>query len=166
MSPQHAVIQTLTPRADQLCLRLAFEASSIRRATAVAEQLERIVGNPAKIHPLEPLSSDVAASNTSQTFSVELTTPPLPINLAVIQMWERKMLSLEYRCFGSCCFLGWTTQELPELSTRRSRRDAEHASAGGRAQSQRELVENSVLRRPQSSLPPNARGRSEIRAVR
>ena len=137
----------------------------MRRAATVAEELERLAGKPAKIHPLEPLPSAVDGSNTSQTFSVELTTPPLPFNLAAIHMWERKMLSLEYRWPG-CRFLGWTTQDLPELSARRARAVAEDTPAGGRAPSQRELVEDSVLRRPRASLPPSVPGRSEIRAVR
>jgi hypothetical protein len=137
----------------------------MRRAATMAEQLERLTARPAKIHPLEPLPREVHGSSISRSFSVELTTPPLPFKLAAIHMWERKMLSLEYRWPG-CRFLGWTTQELPELSARRSRAVAEEEPAGARAPSQRGLVEDSVLRRPRASLPPTVPGRREIRTVR
>jgi hypothetical protein len=165
VSAQPAISPASSPRADALRLRLAFEAASARRAAAVAEQVERLSGQRATIHPLEPLPRATDGSNPPHTFSVEVTTAPLPFSVAAIHMWERKMLSLEYR-LPECRFLGWTTQGLPELSARRSRAVAEDTSAGGRARSQRELVEDSVLRRPRASLPPPVPGRREIRAVR
>ena len=148
-----------------MCLRLAFEASSMLRATALAQQLELLSGEPTKIHRLEPLPAEAHSSSAMPTWSVEQMTPPLLLQVTVIHMWERKMLSLEFRRPG-CRFLGWTTHELPALSARRSRAVAEATSADGRAPSQRRLVEASLLRRPHetpaSSVPP----RSEIRSVR
>jgi hypothetical protein len=137
----------------------------VRLAASVAQELERLTGRPAKIHPLQPLSSGLRGSNISQTFSVEVTTPPLPLNLTAVHMWERKMLSLEYRRPGSR-FLGWTTQDLPDVSARQLRLVAEEPSVDVRAPSQRDLVAESVLRRPRASLPRSLRGRSEIRSVR
>ena len=64
-------------------------------------------------------------------------TPPLLLQVTVVHMWERKMLSLEFRRPG-CRFLGWTTHELPALSARRSRAVAEATSADGRAPSQQQ----------------------------
>jgi hypothetical protein len=135
------------------------------RAVALAEQLELLSGEPTEIHPLEPLPAEAHSSSTSPTWSVEQTTPPLPLQVAVIHMWERKMLSLEYRWRG-CRFLGWTTHELPALSDRRSPAVADATSADGRAPSQRRLVEASLLRRPHEAAASSVALRRETRPLR
>jgi len=135
------------------------------RAVALAEQLELLSGEPTEIHPLEPLPTEVHSSSATPTWSVEQTTPPLPLRVAVIHMWERKMLSLEYRWPG-CRFLGWTTYELPALSARRSRAVDDAKPADGRGPSQRRLVEASLLRRPHEAAASVVPLRRETRPLR
>ena len=55
MSETPASLSGSTQGATRVCLRLAFEASSMPRAVALAEQLELLSGEPTEIHPLEPL---------------------------------------------------------------------------------------------------------------
>lgn len=163
VSAQHAELPLAAPQPDPLCLRLTFEASSLRRAAAVAAQLRLIMGKPAQIHPTEPLCASAPPPTSSPTWRVELTTPEMPLSLAAIHMWERKLLSLEYRVPG-CRFLGWTTDRIPEMSARRSAATAERAPASGApSRTQRELVAESLLRRPSVRQLGIVHGRSFLR---
>lgn len=164
MSAGPASHSAATAQTEQVCLRLAFEAHSRPLAAALAEQLELLTGVVAKVDCLEALSAEANGRGSSPTWCVELTTPPLALEVDAIHMWERRMLTLEGRWPG-CRFLGWTTRELPALS-RRTRTLAADRSTDDQARSQRELVEASLLRRPPTAPPSRRSRRSEIRPVR
>jgi hypothetical protein len=87
------------------------------------------------------------ASCTEQDSVVVLTTPQLPLTLAVIQLRERKMLAVEQRS-PSGRFLGWTTSWTPERASIGSGESDPHAAGERRRRTQRELVLASLLRRP------------------
>src|SRR5277367_2689825 len=97
-----------------------------------------------------PVSSSTVSSRTSctdQDSVVVLTTPPLPLTLAVIQLWERKMLAVEQRR-PSGRFLGWMTSWTPARASIGSGESDRDAAGERRRRTQRELVLASLLRRP------------------
>ena len=114
-----------------------------------------MLGDEAGIHPVQPVQRQGAPSPTSiesWRWIVELTTPAIALRPATIHLWERRMLSLEYRWPG-CRFLGWTTTSMPSLSTRRATEAPEESAAGDpggglSSRSQRQLVAESLLRCP------------------
>jgi len=120
-----------------------------------------MLGEEAGIHPVQPTQRQGAASPTSiesWRWIVELTTPTIALRPAAIHLWERKMLSLEYRWPG-CRFLGWTTTSTPAMSTRRETEAPSESTAADPAgdlssRSQRQLVAESLLRcpRPESGI--------------
>jgi hypothetical protein len=120
-----------------------------------------MLGEEAGIHPVQPMQRQSAASPTSiesWRWIVELTTPAIALRPAAIHLWERKMLSLEYRWPG-CRFLGWTTTSTPAMSTRRATETPNESTAADPAgdlssRSQRQLVAESLLRcpRPESGI--------------
>jgi hypothetical protein len=98
----------------------------------------------------EPVSSSTVSSRTScteQDSVVVLTTPQLPLTLAVIQLWERKMLAVEQR-WPNSRFLGWTTSLTPAGASIGSGEPDPIAAGERRRRTQRELVLASLLRRP------------------
>jgi len=120
-----------------------------------------MLGAEAGIHPVQPMPRQGAAYPTSiesWRWIVELTTPAIALRPAAIHLWERKMLSLEYRWPG-CRFLGWTTTSTPAMSTRRATEAPNESTAADPAgdlssRSQRQLVAESLLRcpRPESGI--------------
>ena len=120
-----------------------------------------MLGEEARIHPVQPMPRQGAASPTSiesWRWIVELTTPAIALRPAAIHLWERKMLSLEYRWPG-CRFLGWTTTSTPAMSTRGATEAPNESTAADPAgdlssRSQRQLVAESLLRcpRPESGI--------------
>jgi len=120
-----------------------------------------MLGEEAGIHPVQHMQRQGAASPTSiesWRWIVELTTPAIALRPAAIHLWERKMLSLEYRWPG-CHFLGWTTTSTPAISTRRATEAPNESTAADPAgdlssRSQRQLVAESLLRcpRPESGI--------------
>jgi hypothetical protein len=92
-----------------------------------------------------PVSS--RTSCTEQDSVVVLTTPQLPLTLAVIQLWEREMLAVEQR-WPSGRFLGWKTSWTPARASIGSGESDRHAAGERRRRTQRELVLESLLRRP------------------
>jgi hypothetical protein len=95
--------------------------------------------------PVSSSSDSSCISCTDHDSIVVLTTPPLPLTLAVIQLWERKMLAVEQRRPNSR-FLGWTTSLTPAGASI-GFGDPDLGAAGER-RTQRELVLASLLRRP------------------
>src|ERR1700689_442597 len=96
------------------------------------------------------VSSSIVSPRTSCTEPdsvVVLTTPPLPLTLAVIQLWERKVLAVEQR-WPRGRFLGWTTSWTPARASIGSGEPDRHAAGERRRPTQRELVLASLLRRP------------------
>jgi hypothetical protein len=96
------------------------------------------------------VSSSSVSSRTSCTdreAAVVLTTPPLPLTLAVIQLWEREMLAVEQR-WPRGRFLGWKTSWTPARASIGSGESDRHAAGERRRRTQRELVLESLLRRP------------------
>ena len=141
-----------------LCLRVAFEAVSLRRAAALAAEIEATAGAPARIHLTAPLLSVSPLSDQARTWTVELTTPAMPLELAALREWERKMVLVENKCPGSR-FLGWATPWLREPCLRQLT-TAERQPGGVRAlRSQRELVTEALLRRPRAKQPGIVHGR-------
>ena len=140
------------------CLRVVFEAVSLRRAAAVAAELEATARAPARIHLTAPLLTAASLSEHPRTWTVELTTPAMPLELAALQQWERKMVSVENKCQGSR-FLGWTTPWLRERRLRQSTMADHQPGDAGALQSQRELVTESLLRRPRAKRPGIVHGR-------
>src|ERR1022692_1354386 len=89
--------------------------------------------------PVSSSSDSSCISCTDQDSVVVLTTPPLPLTLAVIQLWERKMLAVEQRR-PSGRFLGWTTCWTPAGASI-GREESDRPAAGERRRwTQRELV--------------------------
>ena len=145
-----------------LCLRVVFEAVSLRRAAAVAAELEATAGAPARIDLTAPLLTGAPLSEQARRWTVELTTPAMPLELAALQKWERKMVLVESRCPGSR-FLGWTTPWLQEPRLRQLT-TADRQPGDVRAlRSQRGLVTESLLRRPGAKRPGVVHGRTPPR---
>jgi len=114
---------------------------------------------------LRTMTADVACTHASSPRSpgrwdwiVALTTPPMPLTLEVIQLWEEEALAVERRWPG-CHFLGWRTCCMPRMSIGF---DGESSDRVGtrRRPSQRELVIASLLRCPlgerRGSVPERA----------
>jgi len=98
--------------------------------------------------PVSSSSDSSCISCTDHDSVVELTTPPLPLTLAVIQLGERKkMLAMEQR-WPSGRFLGWTTSWMPAGASIGSGEPDRRAAGERRRRTQRELVLASLLRRP------------------
>jgi hypothetical protein len=119
-----------------------------------------MLGEEAGIHPVQPAQRQGPSPTSieSSRWIVELTTPAIALRPAAIHLWERKMLSLEYRWPG-CHFLGWTTTSTPAISTRRATEAPNESTAADPAgdlssRSQRQLVAESLLRcpRPESGI--------------
>jgi hypothetical protein len=138
-------------------LSLSFQASSLRQAVNIAAELRTLGADLARVRPSRlrlPGRPD---------WIVTLTTPPLPLTLAVIQLWEGEMLVVEQRWPG-CHFFGWTTRETPCASIRSSQREGDHDGAHAcRTLSQRELVRASLLRHPTGEPGELGHGRGQRR---
>jgi hypothetical protein len=134
-------------------LSLSFQASSLRQAANLAAELRTIGADVARVHPprLRPPGR--------RDWIVTLTTPPVPLTVAVIELWEGEMLAVEHRWPG-CHFLGWRTCRAPEASIGSLEREPDHDDACPRQRlSQRELVLASLLRRPAGERPQIVHGR-------
>jgi len=128
---------------DRARLRVSFQAASLRLADGLAAELRTVAADVPRV--------DLSAPGLPgrRDWIVSLTSPPLPLTLAVIQLWEEGMLAMEQRWPG-CRFLGWTTCPAPVRSPAGSGESAparNDASACER-RSQRELVIASLLRQP------------------
>jgi hypothetical protein len=162
MNAARAHLPSSAAEPDRVRLRATFEASSLRRAAAVAAELKRIVGEQAQIHPVAPLRASFPTVTDSGTWTVELTMPAMQLSSAAIHLWERKLLALEYRWPGSR-FLGWTTSAMPAISERRPAAVPQRSSANGwPARSQRDLVAASLLRRPRAEGPGMVLSRTPV----
>ena len=130
---------------DRSRLRFSFQASSLPQAVKLAAEFGTISADVARTYasPLRPLGR--------RDWMVVLTTPPMPLTLEVVQLWEEEMLAVEHRWPG-CHFLGWTTCRMPRASTGFGEERSGRAGARQRP-SQRELVIASLLR-----CPPDERG--------
>jgi hypothetical protein len=127
---------------ESVRLSLSFQAPSVRQAVDIAAGLRT---NPAHVVHVRSPRPRVAGRHD---WIVTLTTPALPLTMAVIQTWESEMLAVERRWPG-CRFLGWRIPQEPCPSIGCSERelDRDDADAAPR-RSQRELVLASLLRRP------------------
>jgi len=127
---------------DRARLRFTFQVANLRQAGSLVAELRTVAGDEPRVHPSP-------GPPNRRDWIVSLTSPPLPLTLAVIQLWEEGMLAIEQRWPG-CRFLGWTTCRTPvgapigsgELALARS------AASGCERRSQRELVIASLLRQP------------------
>ena len=163
MNAARAHLPSSAAEPDRVRLRATFEASSLRRAAAVAAELKRMVGEQAQINPVAPLRGGFPTVTDSGTWTVELTMPAMQLSSAAIHLWERKLLSLEYRWPGSR-FLGWTTSAMPAISERRSATVHQRSPANGwAARSQRDLVAESLRRRPRAEGPSIVLSRTPVR---
>jgi hypothetical protein len=70
---------------DRRHLRFFFEASSLRAAVELAEDLRRLTSDAVRVQPA-PLRL-----LTRRRWTVTLTTPPAPLTLGAIQLWEAEM---------------------------------------------------------------------------
>lgn len=131
-----------TTEQENLRLSLSFQASGLREAASLAAELRTIGADAVRVHPLRPHLPG------RRDWTVTLTTPPVPLTVAVVQQWEGKMLAVEHRWPG-CRFLGWRTCQAPDASTGSLERGSDRDDAGARRRlTQRELVLASLLRRP------------------
>ena len=142
MSPPSVPSRPSLTEPDRSCLVLSFQASGFRQAVSLAAELRAIAADVARVHP------SPSGLPGRRDWIVVLTTPPVPLTLAAIQLWEEEMLAVERRWPG-CRFLGWMTCRAPEASTGRTERAPGCAATGARQRrSQRELVTASLLRCP------------------
>jgi hypothetical protein len=131
-----------TTEQEGLRLRLSFQASDLREAASLAAELRTIGADAVRVHPSQ------LRLPGRRDWTVTLTTPPVPLTVAVIQLWEGEMLAVEHRWPG-CLFLGWRTCHAPNASIGSLERGPDHDNAGARRRlTQRELVLASLLRRP------------------
>jgi hypothetical protein len=93
---------------------------------------------------------------------VILTTPPMPLTLDVLQLWEGEMLSVERRWRHGCRFLGWMTGCTSTAPTG-CPEGPEDGAAVADQRSQRELVMASLLRRPAIERRGIVHGRASAR---
>jgi hypothetical protein len=134
--------RTSTTEQEDLRLSLSFQASSLREAASLAAELRTIGADAVRVYPSRPRLPG------RRDWTVTLTTPPVPLTVAVVQLWEGKMLAVEHRWPG-CLFLGWRTCQAPDASIGSLEREPDHEDAGARRRlTQRELVLASLLRRP------------------
>ena len=134
-------------------LSLSFQTPGLRSAASLAVELRTIGADAVRVHPsrLRPPGR--------RDWTVTLTTPPVPLTVTVIQLWEGEMLAVEQRWPG-CHFLGWRTCQAPNASSGSLERGPDHHDAGARRRlSQRELVLASLLRRPPGDREGAAHGR-------
>ena len=128
---------------DRAPLRVSFQAASRRQADGLAAELRTVAADVPRVHQSAP------GLPGRRDWIVSLTSPPLPLTLAVIELWEGGMLEMEQRWPG-CRFLGWTTcraSARPRSGSGESAPARNDASACER-RSQRELVVASLLREP------------------
>ena len=91
---------------DRARLRVSFQAASLRQADGLAAELRTVAAGVPRVDLSPP------GLPGRRDWIVSLTSPPLPLALAVIQLWEEGMLAMEQRWPG-CRFLGWTTCRAP-----------------------------------------------------
>ena len=139
---------TTGAESERACLMLALQATSLHAAARIAAELRTVGADAVGVHPSRP------APSGRREWTVQVTTPPLPLTVAVIQEWEGAMLAVEHR-WPDCHFLGWRTCRAPDEPIG-SEREPDHTAAGARqrqsqrelVRSQRELVLASLLRHP------------------
>jgi hypothetical protein len=142
-----------TTEQEDVRLSLSFQASSLREAASLAAELRTIGADAVRVHPSRPRLPG------QRDWTVTLTTPPVPLTVAVVQLWEGEMLAVEHRWPG-CHFLGWRTCQAPDASIGSLEREPDHDDAGARQRlSQRELVLASLLRRPAGERLGRVHGR-------
>jgi hypothetical protein len=129
--------------ADREVVRLSFsfQTPSARQAVQLACQLRTMAADVARMRPSSPRPPG------RRDWTVVLTTPPVPLTVAVIQAWEGAMLAVEHRRPG-CHFRGWTTCWTPARSIGIEREPGRDGASARQRRSQRELVTSSLLRCP------------------
>jgi hypothetical protein len=123
---------------DRTRLRFTFEASSLSQAVKLATELRRLTSELARVHP------SLLRLSERRGWVVALTTPPTPLGLEVVQLWEEELLAVARRWPG-CYLRGWMTCWPPRASVGST--DWTSDLEGAR-QSQRELVIASLLHCP------------------
>lgn len=123
-------------------LSLSLQAPDLREAVNLAAELRTLGADVVQVCPSQPRLPG------RWEWIVTLTTPPVPLTLAVLQLWEREMLAVEDRWPG-CHFLGWRTSQVhgTTIAPVQMVPDRDDPGASGPV-SQRELVLASMLRRP------------------
>jgi hypothetical protein len=91
-------------------------------------------------------------------WTVELTTPLLPLTVSVLTLLEEEMLAVERRWPGSR-LLGWTTCPAGQVPAGAERAAAERS---GPPRTQRELVVASLLRCPPATSRGAIHGRGAV----
>ncbi len=153
MSTPNVQPHTATVEQERVRLSLSVQASCLRHAASLAAELRSIGADVVRVHPSQPRLPG------RRDWTVTLTTPPVPLTVAVIQLWEGEMLAVEHRWPG-CHFLGWRTCQTPNASIGSLEREPDRDDAGARQQlSQRELVLASLLRRPAGEHEGTVHGR-------
>jgi hypothetical protein len=123
-------------------LSFSFQTPSRRQAVQLVSQLGTMAADVAQKYPPSPRPPG------QRDWIVVLTTPPVPLAVAVIQAWEGAMLAVEHRRPG-CHFRGWRTCWTPARSIGSIERESGRDGTGARQRrSQRELVTASLLRCP------------------
>ena len=154
MSPSSVLSRSTLTEPECSRLRFAFQASSFREAVSLAAELRAIAPDVTDVRPSLP------GPPGPREWTVALTTPPVPLTLAVVKSWEGVMLAVERRQPG-CRFLGWTTCGAPKASNGWKERAPGHDAARAcQRRSQRELVTASLLRCPPSERRGVVHGRA------
>jgi hypothetical protein len=135
-----------------------LQASSLRQAASLVAELRTTGADVVRVHPSRPLPPG------PREWTVALTTPPLPLTVAVIQSWEREMLAVERRWPG-CRFLGWMTCDSQRalIGSSVERVPGRDAPSEPQRSSQRELVTASLLRQPAAGRRGIVHGRGAPR---
>lgn len=153
MSTPRVPSRPSTTEQEDVRLSLSFQASNFREAANLAAELRTIGADAVRVHLSRPCLPG------RRDWAVTLTTPLVPLTVAVIQLWEGEMLAVEHRWPG-CHFLGWRTSQAPDASIGSLERGPDREDAGARRRlSQRELVLASLLRRPAGERLGRVHGR-------
>jgi hypothetical protein len=137
---------------DRQCLCFYFQAPGLRQTVSLAAELRTMAADLARAHPSPPRLPG------RRDWIVALTTPPVPLTLASVRLWEGEMLAVEHRWPG-CHFLGWMTSWAPGASIGLTERAPGCDAAARQRRSQRELVMASLLRCPPSERRGIVHGR-------
>lgn len=151
MSPSSVLSRQSFTDQDRSRLRFSFQASSLREAVNVAAELRTIAADVTRVH------LSLLRQPGRRDWIVAFTTPPMPLTLEVVQLWEAEMLAVEHRWAG-CHFLGWRMHWSPRAPIGSTEWMSGCAGACQR-QSQRELVIASLLRCPRSERRGIVHGR-------